>query len=193
MSKIKDALAKLDPQNDNHWTSDGLPRIDTIRMFASDPSISRELITAEAPDFSRSNPVIPGMEAVAAVVTDSSDTADNVVSGEGSILTAAEYDEKIAEAQAKLQDAINILNAAQGDVNEAQNELDAIINEKYDVGVGDTNADIIQGYLASQQSDLAERGRRSKVLQDSGVTLRDIQALIPQASPLDRAIASKKK
>lgn len=190
MSKIKDALAKLDPQNDNHWTSDGLPRIDTIRMFASDPAISRELITADAPDFSRSNPVIPGMETVAAVVADA---ADNVVSEESSPLTGDEYDALIAKAHETLQAAINVRNAAQADVDTAQNDLDDVINQKHDAGAGDSNADTIQGYLASQQSDLAERGRRSKVLQESGVTLRDIQALIPQASPLDRAMASKKK
>ena len=208
MSKITEALGKLDPVNDNHWTSDGLPRIDTVRMFASDPSLSRELITSEAPDFSRSNPVLPGTEPTAPVGTNvvaapvvapaepaQTETA-SVPVGETAFvkfLTAEDYDILIGEAQTKLQEAINVRNDAQIAVNVAQNNMDDLINEKHAAGPSDSTAQTIQGYLLSQQKDLAERGRRAKVLQESGVTLRDIQALIPQASPLDQAIASRKK
>lgn len=213
MSKITDALAKLDPANDNHWTSDGLPRIDTVRMLAADQTLSRELITAEAPDFSRSNaapvvvaaPLTPAVVAatVAAVAQAVAEPVAAVAAvvepelvattGEATVLSAADYDLLIEQAQKALQEAINVRNAAQTDVEVAQNELDSIINEKHDAGAGTSTADTIQGYLASQQSDLTERGRRAKVLQESGVTLRDIQALIPQASPLDQALTSKKR
>lgn len=40
--KITEALTKLDPTNDNHWTAEGAPRLETLRMLAGDPSISRE-------------------------------------------------------------------------------------------------------------------------------------------------------
>ena len=219
MSKITEALAKMDTANDNHWTSDGLPRIDTIRMFAADPTLSREIITAEAPNFSRSNPVLPGAEPAAPFVppaetapavvpattteapvteTTVTETTETKVETNGEedivkVLTPADYDVLIEQAQVKLQTAIDARNNAQSAVDAAQNEMDDLINEKHDAGPSDTNALTIQGYLLSQQKDLTERGRRSKVLQESGVTLRDIQALIPQASPLDQAIASRKK
>ena len=52
MSKnITDSLSKLDPANDNHWTQDGLPRLDTIKILSGDPSLTREQVTAAAPDF----------------------------------------------------------------------------------------------------------------------------------------------
>lgn len=54
MSKqIKDALAKLDPANPNHWTDDGLPRMDTIKILSGDPSLTREQVTTAAPAFNR--------------------------------------------------------------------------------------------------------------------------------------------
>lgn len=53
MSKIKEALKKLDTTNDNHWTVDGLPRIDTVKMLAADQSITREVLDAEVPGFNR--------------------------------------------------------------------------------------------------------------------------------------------
>lgn len=54
MSKIAAALAQLDPSNDQHWTSDGLPRLDTVKFFAGDQSLTRDAVTSEAPGFTRS-------------------------------------------------------------------------------------------------------------------------------------------
>lgn len=52
-NSIQAALAKLDVSNDNHWTSDGLPRLDTVKMLAGDASITREAVTAAWPGFTR--------------------------------------------------------------------------------------------------------------------------------------------
>jgi hypothetical protein len=51
--KIKAALDKLDPANNNHWTENGLPRVETVRMLAGDPSITREQIATDFPEFKR--------------------------------------------------------------------------------------------------------------------------------------------
>jgi hypothetical protein len=52
-TQIQAALSKLDVNNDNHWTGDGLPRVETVRMLASDQSLTREAITLAAPEFTR--------------------------------------------------------------------------------------------------------------------------------------------
>lgn len=49
--KIQEALLKLDTSNENHWTQDGLPRLDTIKILASDPSLTRETVSEAAPGF----------------------------------------------------------------------------------------------------------------------------------------------
>ena len=51
--QVKDALKKLDVSNDNHWTADKLPRLETVRLMAGDQSISREDVDAAAPGFSK--------------------------------------------------------------------------------------------------------------------------------------------
>lgn len=56
------ALQKLDPSNDNHWTGDGLPRLDTVKLNAGDQSLTREDVTKAWPEFSRSN-VTPAPQA----------------------------------------------------------------------------------------------------------------------------------
>ena len=57
MPELKDALLKLDVGNDNHWTGDGLPRIETVKMLASNPAVTREMIAEAAPGFSRATAV----------------------------------------------------------------------------------------------------------------------------------------
>jgi len=51
--KIQDALSKLDAGNDNHWTAEGAPRLETLRMLAGDPSISRDDVNAVDQGFTR--------------------------------------------------------------------------------------------------------------------------------------------
>ncbi|WAX22435.1 hypothetical protein P6F34_gp92 [Pseudomonas phage MiCath] len=53
--KILEALKKLDVENDNHWTADGAVRLDTIKMLAADPTITRDILDTVAPGFVRSN------------------------------------------------------------------------------------------------------------------------------------------
>lgn len=55
MDKVIESLKQLDVENDNHWTADGLPRLDTVRMLASDAGLTREKLEAIAPGFNRTN------------------------------------------------------------------------------------------------------------------------------------------
>lgn len=52
-NKILEALLNLDVQNNNHWTADGLPRLDTVKMLASEQTLTREQVAVAAPGFSR--------------------------------------------------------------------------------------------------------------------------------------------
>lgn len=61
------ALKALDVKDDTNWTADGQPRLDTVRMLASDPVITREMINEVAPGFTRDNAIdyvvpAPGVE-----------------------------------------------------------------------------------------------------------------------------------
>lgn len=56
MAENKDivaALHQLDMSNDDHWTDDGLPRVDVIRTLAKDPNVKRNEISAALPGFTR--------------------------------------------------------------------------------------------------------------------------------------------
>jgi hypothetical protein len=86
-AKILAALKQLDTKNDNHWTGEGSPRMDTVKMLAGDSSLTKDVVTLAAPGFSRSNPVLPDdtdAPAVSGVVAGGDDDkADTVGDGSG--------------------------------------------------------------------------------------------------------------
>lgn len=57
---IVKALQQLDPKNDDHWTNDGLPRLDAIKGVSG---LKREDVTAAAPHFTKDNPVFEAPKA----------------------------------------------------------------------------------------------------------------------------------
>ena len=56
-SRILAALAALDPHNDEHWTSAGLPSMAAVIALAGE--VTRRQVEAVAPEFSRTNLVLP--------------------------------------------------------------------------------------------------------------------------------------
>ena len=196
MSKILEALSKLDVANDNHWTGDGLPRIDTVRMLASNPGIGRDDITKEAPDFSRQNAVIPTsaptvIKAVEPAVAAPQNVATEEVDVE-QVEKPEDIDEQIAVLREKLEEANQYLSKATEYRAKVQNELDDLINLRESSSGGQCTMTAIQSYLKSQQGILNDRARRTRALQESGVTIADIQALIPQGAPIDAALRQKR-
>lgn len=53
MSNIKEALEKLDHQNDDHWTSGGSPKVSAVQELAGDLTITRKQIVAADPNLTR--------------------------------------------------------------------------------------------------------------------------------------------
>ena len=53
LDRIREAVMTLDNDNDDHWSADGLPRVDVIATMAGDPSIRRKDVTQAVPDLSR--------------------------------------------------------------------------------------------------------------------------------------------
>lgn len=54
MSQIIEALRKLDPNNDEHWTADGLPKLEALGV----KDVKRAEVTKAAPHFTRTTPTI---------------------------------------------------------------------------------------------------------------------------------------
>lgn len=97
---IKTALVQLDPENGEHWTADGLPRIDAVEGIMGTKGVKRQDITNAAPNFTRDTaaeqkenadaegheaeaPEAPPTEAVAGDADPSSEEAQEEAEGDG--------------------------------------------------------------------------------------------------------------
>lgn len=59
MKELFDKLKTLDVNNDDHWTAQGLPRVEVLGI----EGLTRKVVTEAAPTFTRENPVLPEGEA----------------------------------------------------------------------------------------------------------------------------------
>lgn len=207
---LAEALIGLDPNNDNHWTGDGLPRLETVRMLAGNPGVTREQVTAAAPGLSRATAGQQGAqpaslggsttqaatEAPAAVQGPSQGSGDGDQGGgaDGVAADPAEEagdagdEEPLATAQAELSAALAVQAAANRRVRAAQEEVDRLLQEaeRARPRAHVVNALAVQKYLARQRENLQEQGAKREALR--GV---DLKALLPQRAPIDTALARR--
>ncbi len=71
-TNIQHALRALDPDNDGHWTDDGLPRVDAVAVLAGE-KVTRKQITNTDPEFTRERAELDRNDA--ALVPDDEDDA----------------------------------------------------------------------------------------------------------------------
>lgn len=128
---LLEALAKLDPTNEDHWTADGLPRIDPLSEMVG-IAVQRQSVTAVAPEFTRSNPTLPTGDATVVVNPEpatSNPKQDQELSDEGAPVfnePTPEPDpepevvrEEIANAEAEIKEAQAAFDEANQYVREA--------------------------------------------------------------------------
>jgi len=165
--EILEFLKTLDPQDDEHWTRDGLPRIELVRAGLNNPEVSREMVTEAAPLFSRLNPQFP----------------DDDEDEEGPA------EDELAEAANLLQKAELELDRARLRKEAAQKAHDDILIKQ---GIGTepdhlANQRNIMAHLASQAAQRAEQGVRRRM----ALSLVDVDDLRGR-SYLDEAMAARR-
>jgi peptidoglycan hydrolase CwlO-like protein len=97
---------------------------------------------------------------------------------------------------AELDEGVAQLNRVQDELNAQRKKLNAerddILNRITELTVSD-EVDANQGYFAAQQRLREQKAEQVKAWKESGLTLKQIQAVIPQKSPIDRALAGARK
>lgn len=126
---IKAALAKLDPANDEHWTTDGLPRLDAVEAMVGS-AVSRKDITNAAPEFTRGvaqSVVDEARDEETAGPTDDED--DPLGNGAASVDPLSPGSVQPPEGDASVTDEGNDFEAAETDPDERKAALDAKIEQ----------------------------------------------------------------
>lgn len=208
--KILSALLQLDTNNDDHWTSDGLPRMDAVEAILGDKGITRQQVTAAKPGFSRTIAAATAAQAqgsqgstepaakTAPVVAKQPSVTPTTAPAEEAVTEQVEDagDAQGAEARAALTQAQKELQELQAKGVEIAEEIKAkslevdALNDALIAVVGqETTVDAIQGYLAQQRKTLTERANRIQAIRESGVNLADLTRNLK--APIDAAMVRK--
>lgn len=205
------ALKGLDPNNDNHWTADGSPRLETVRLLAGDAHITRDVVTAAAPGLSRATvadlqgapePVQGGSTTPAAetapapVQGPSSGGSNGEVEGSGAGDGADTQDQpstgggtdELAAAQQEHAEALAAHGTSTRRLEAATKALDLLLEARDAARVRKAvgAATVVRDYLTRQGEIAAERGRRQAALK--GINLADI---LPTKAKIDTALARR--
>lgn len=220
--KIKAALLALDVTNDNHWTNDGAPRIDSLKIAVGNPSLTREDVNAAVPGFSRAtagNFAETGTSGVAPAPTPTPGEAPVTATSAAQAAPAPEGDdlpnlggEPLAEPVStsrgtmqlpdvtgmNLEEANEFLSQLMDVRSQVQQAIPEVQNQisrlehELKVATGTDNHNPIQAYLASQVALNEERAALRLTVEESGVNLKDLSQRLG-ASPIDQALASRKR
>lgn len=208
MDKIIAALLQLNPKNDNHWMADGLPKLESVRFFAADQSITLEQVTAAKPGFTReiaeaSVVIVPPVTdtAVTSVAAATPQGASNVqepdrVSSDVGVLGDEEEQEdpkaSLAEKLARARQRLAKIGEAKAKVQKAYADQDATVNRLIEeveaAGGGEKFNDHLSAYFAQQHASRAERIERQLAIRRSGINLAE---LLQTKSPLDASMQRK--
>ena len=177
MEKILEVLRSLDPQDDNHWTDEGMPKLEVVQNLAGDEEITREMITEAAPLFSRVNPL---------------ETPDNVSTDAPEEPDPAETETKIEIATKEATDADKEVQAAMDKRSAAEKKRDHLLTEreKSSEPLHVQNQKEIQRFIKSQNQQRVDRAERRRQFL-KGMSPQDLQDLAGKA-PIDIAMQRNK-
>jgi hypothetical protein len=170
--RITTALAQLDPDRDEHWTSSGLPAMDAMRALVG-AEVTRAQVTAAAPDFTRSHPSLGGAPAGSPEVAppDERPPADPV-----------------AEIRAAIREARAERTALSSEIGRAQERL-AAIDQRLDTLTTQLERAVPQLTPAERYRQVAQRSTEER--------RRRVEAMNALAggagrSRIDQAMASRR-
>lgn len=210
---LEAAIKQLDITNDNHWTADGLPRIETIKFLTGNTTITRDVIEAALPGFKRQNALVevPVAETVSVVTEPVVEViAEPIVEPVAAVEPVVEAIAKpvLAEVVAEpvkpvtLQDQLEFEEANYEDIQAELKEVNARLEAKgkevqdlkefiqIELGV-ETSQEAINKYLESQKEQLQIRADRIRMIASSGINLKELSEGLK--SPLDSRLSRKKK
>jgi hypothetical protein len=191
-ANLKEALLKLDVDNDNHWTEQGLPRIETLKFLTGDVSITRESINTTAPGFNRSNREIADVapEVTTSVVIEAPVVVEPIAVIEEQVPVVQTLEEGLRIAQLELDQLVQEFGLLQNQVFEKTKEVHSLAEQVANAKPVETSQTAIQSYLRSEQGVLEERGVRLEMIARSGIKLKDLADNLK--SPLDASLARKR-
>lgn len=212
MLSIAQALAALDPSDDDHWTGDGLPKVELVAHLAGS-GVTRARITDAAPDFNRERsqelrekaesvpretpPPPPPVDVdPAAYVEPEDDVVGLDVKDVYADVDLVERAIKEFNRQNTILDSKKTaIEAKIREIGVRTARLEKVKSHYMRKGVqpeGYDNLTQIQRYQQGQKDARAKRAANAKKFIDAQTTPGEVAAQLRTASPIDQAYAARK-
>lgn len=191
-AKVKDALQRLDPKDDGHWTSKGQPRVDVLASLSGVTALTRIELEKIAPDFNRET---AGKEiSISAQPSPSLETASGVrsdltpgISDDGAKApTASEaratHKKELEDELAKVRQNMGLLRRQE---HELIGDLDEVVKQETKAEGPHANQVAIMDWIETQKAQRARRAERQRELLAAGVEPHE---LADYKAPIDAAM-----
>ncbi len=190
---IKNALKSLDLENDNHWTADGLPRLETVRFLTGNATLNRETVYAACPTFCRGNPVVDGNKDGKAPDVNTVVVAtpgDAILAKVAEDLSVSDLEKAIAELTVHLDEARTAKDTTAAVYARLMTQMDLLVLERdKEIPTSANNALNYQAYLERQKEIREGRAEKLNQIQESGLS----EMIKQLSSPIDSALKNRKK
>ena len=187
-----DLLGQLDVKNDDHWTEDGLPRVDVVAALAPHLQIDRQTITGHAPSFTRDE--VKKQQALDAM-TDATPKVSAMDRPMQEVMQDPDaLREIIGELNKKSADLLRTREAVNKELQEiwTRSDLASRQLQRLDRGSKTGTADI-KKHLEVQKAVRKERQERiAQFVKKSGMSPAELAEALRTKSPIDTALGAKR-
>lgn len=193
---LKEALLTLDPENDDLWTSTGLPSVEAVKDAMGGEGVTRADIEAAAPGFTRGNRA--GLAEEVGEVAEASPTSpDDGVENE-STEPDEPPDDPLALIKAELESLDSYLVDAKKrradldrDIVEASRRRDDLSRQLQAQMPRVDPSEAVRAYHEAAKKQREQRGQEANVL--NTLLRRNAQASTAGTSRLDQAMAARRR
>lgn len=179
-NNLGDALETLNPENDDHWTADGAPKLDALEMVMGE-KVKRADVTKLFPLFTRKVSIENAVIAKAESETALEEAAKAPVIEED---TGEALHDAVDKAEDLLNEARASLDASTIALGKAQENYASVLKARDDAYPPLTNTENIREFLDEQH--------RQRVARNSGAFIRATDAAYLAKAPVDKAFAAKR-
>lgn len=181
---IRAALEQLDPENDEQWTGDGLPKVDAVAALVGDENVKRADIKAADENFDREAARVLKV----ARATDPEAPEEVVAEPEAPQTFAQKVWAEMERQQAELTEIDQAMSKLRDRKRELEHSI-SYLSGKYEQVREDRPEDSVRQYIDSQKKLREDRAARIKAINESN--LPDILKSVGP-SALDAAMKKRK-
>lgn len=196
--ELIEALTELDSENDEHWTAQGLPKMEVLKEMTGVEDMTRSMVDEAAPDYARTHRFDLTVDGSALADPDAGATIDPPAPApvKGTSEDQEKKDKKALDAIEQLRREVDELRIQRGEADRAIKEKEAqlqVIEAAYQASRPRLNhAQVVQAYQR-KQIEIRQNAANGQRLAAEAMGLDKLPVSRVGTSKLDRTMAGRRR